>query len=168
MSLGAFAQVQQAPDYKPMVCEMTDFVITLDGIEGDTYHIKAKPINQAFYNLDIFRSNSNGFQYQWVPTMYVGPGTKALCASDLYPNILSQTLKVNIREFSSRNLAQDNAVSPDKAWKTLKKGVLYNLNLVLKNPFCDCMSSKTAHAFRLNSANQLEVCKISSSETPKQ
>ena len=36
MSLGAFAQVQQAPDYKPMVCEMTDFVITLDGIEGDT------------------------------------------------------------------------------------------------------------------------------------
>ena len=164
----SFAQAQQSPDYAAIPCDgLTDFTITLDGIDGDNFHIKATPKDGMFYDLNMFRNDYKGFSYQWVPTHYVGPGTKALCASDLYPNILSQTLKVNIREFSSRNLAQDNAVGPDKAWKTLKKGQLYNLSLTLRNPFCDCMNQSTLYAFRLNSSNQLEICKIKTSVLPK-
>lgn len=164
----SFAQVQQSPNYTSIPCDgLTDFTITLDGVDGDNFHIKAKPKDAMFYDLNMFRNDYKGFSYQWVPMHYEGQeGPKQLC-DKFSTYVTSQTLKSNIREMSSRNFAQDNAVSASAAWPSLKKGHLYYLGLTLRNPFCDCMNQQTLYAFRLNSSNQIEMCKLQTTVLPK-
>ncbi|MFN8354149.1 MAG: hypothetical protein U0Y10_06885 [Spirosomataceae bacterium] len=167
-TFASFAQVQQSPNYVAIPCDgLTDFTITLDGVSGNDYHIKAKPKDGMFYDLNMFRTDYKGFSYQWTPAHYEGQeGPKQLC-DDFSRYVTSQTLKSNIREFSSRNLAQDISGNPSAAWPSLKKGDLYYLSLTLRNPFCDCMNQFTLYSFRLNTANKIEVCKLQTTVMPK-